>query len=206
MREARDHALDHDRFCQLALDELPAVYRLAHHLVSCANEVEDVVQETYLHALRAAPNFELRECGIRPWLFKILHNVINARVGDRARDVRLRGELLRGERAANDLPAYAGEGDGQHQDHQISWDDVDQRLKHAIDGLPRNHKAVFLLSAIEGLRYREIAEIIGAPVGTVMSRLHRARMELASQLQDLNPARLHGERKSTNGEMKSPQG
>ena len=183
--------------------ELPAVHRLAHHLCANKHDADDLVQETYLHALRAADQFQLKSCGMRPWLFKILHNVINARYGKQRRD----DELLEGlrhatHRAAPGAPgAQAAQGaqgassDGQAQAEQppgphpcwsgIAWDAVDQRLKRAIDDLPFSHKVVFLLSAVEGMRYREIAETVGVPVGTVMSRLHRARALLAAQLQEL---------------------
>jgi len=176
--------LDPRDFRCLATLELPAVYRLAHHLCGCAQDVDDVVQETYLHALKGECRFQLREQGLRPWLFKILHNVLHARYGKSQREARL-------------LERLGTDGDGLHQKSTdgnpadctllsgIAWDQVDERLKHAIDELPMSYKSVFLLSAVEGLRYHEIAQVIDAPVGTVMSRLHRARGILARELQDL---------------------
>jgi RNA polymerase sigma-70 factor (ECF subfamily) len=67
----------------------------------------------------------------------------------------------------------------------MNWEDVEQRLKMAIAELPLPYRTVFLLWAVEELKYREIAEIIELPVGTVMSRLHRARTQLASRVADL---------------------
>lgn len=169
-------------FRKLALLELPAVYRLAYHLSDRAQDPDDLVQETYLHALKCAARFELREHGMRPWLFKILHNVINARYGQLRREA----ELLDSLRHGNDGEVKDASPDAtSHSGESIDWETVDQRLKHAIAALPHSYKTVFLLSAVEGVRYRQIAEIIDAPVGTVMSRLHRARMMLASQLQDV---------------------
>ncbi len=64
----------------------------------------------------------------------------------------------------------------------IDWEQVDERLKNAVDGLPPAYRAVLLMWAVEGLKYREIARIIDAPVGTVMSRLHRARQAILEQI------------------------
>ena len=193
--------MDRSDFAKLALLELPAVYRLAYHLCASKHDVDDLVQETYLHALRAADQFQLKSCGIRPWLFKILHNVVNARFGKQRREDELLDDLRH---APAQHAAVAPSSDGQAPAPQtiarqtclagISWDGIDQRLKHAIDDLPLNHKVVFLLSAVEGMRYREIAETVDVPIGTVMSRLHRARALLAAQLHEL--AAEHGIRQA----------
>src|SRR5262252_137607 len=71
--------LTRDNFEQLALEHLDAVYRVAMSLARNSAEAEDLVQETYLRALKAADTFELREYGIKPWLFRILHNIHVAR-------------------------------------------------------------------------------------------------------------------------------
>jgi RNA polymerase sigma-70 factor, ECF subfamily len=190
--------LDQNCFRQLALAELPAVYRLAHHLSHCPHEVEDLVQETYLHALKAAGTFELRECGMRPWLFKILHNVMHARLGQRERDAKLRDELKHHNGGHDPAPPERVEGG----DGRIAWENIDQRLKRAIDSLPLQQKTVFLLWAAEGLRYRQIAEIVDAPVGTVMSRLHRARNTLANDLKEFSHHRHNQTKNSGDQEMK----
>lgn len=172
--------MDETEFRNLALAELPAVYRLAYHLAACRDMVDDLVQETYLHAFKAASNFQLTDHGLRPWLFKILHNVVNEAYGKRKRDAKLMDCACQSASAEVHpmtlaLPSMAS----------IDWDDVDERLKRAIDQLPPTLKSVFLLSAVEGLRYREIGDVIDAPVGTVMSRLYRARALLSMRLIDL---------------------
>ena len=68
---------------------------------------------------------------------------------------------------------------------QINWDDVDERLKAAIEHLPVLYREVFLMCTVEGLRYREVADVLSVPIGTVMSRLFRAKSTLAAQLADL---------------------
>jgi RNA polymerase sigma-70 factor (ECF subfamily) len=194
--------LEENEFRRLALHELPAVYRLSYHLSDSTQDADDFVQETYLHALKCASGFELREHGMRPWLFKILHNVINARYGQLRREAELLDSLRNGnDGKAKHAPAQVMSSPSE----QIDWDSVDQRLKHAIDALPHGYKTVFLLSAVEGMRYRQIADIIEAPVGTVMSRLYRARTMLAAQLQELAAEnRMHiGGKNHPHGEMNS---
>src|SRR5690606_23476254 len=72
----------------------------------------------------------------------------------------------------------------------LDWEQVDDRLKHAIDDLPEHYRAVLLLWAVEGLKYREVADVLDVPLGTVMSRLHRARAILSQELAEL--AAEHG--------------
>ena len=67
----------------------------------------------------------------------------------------------------------------------LDWDHVDERLKAAVDDLRPEYRSILLLWSVEGLKYREIAEIQDIPIGTVMSRLHRARAILAHELADL---------------------
>lgn len=175
---------------KLVLAEVESVHRLAYHLCRDRHEADDLVQETYLRALRSANTFQPGEYGVRPWLFKILHNVLHTR---RARDRRER-EVLRRQFEEHPMEedgpgeSYASDG-GQAAAgamvSQLNWDAMDERLYRAIRLLPLAHRTVFLLAAVEDLKYREIAEIVGVPVGTVMSRLSRARMALAAQLGEL---------------------
>ena len=172
--------MDDKQFEQLAMAELDAVYRLACRLTSASHEAEDAVQETYLRAFRAASSFKLAGFGIRPWLFKILHNVVYT---GKAREERqksivegLHHEQL-GATKSGDAGVVASSGLCG-----LNWDNVDGQLKAAIDALPDSNRVAFLLSAVEGLRYREISEVTGVPIGTVMSRLYRAREMLASLL------------------------
>jgi RNA polymerase sigma-70 factor (ECF subfamily) len=181
--------MDADSFHILALAELEAVHRLAFHLSRDRHEADDLVQETYLRAMRSAESFHPGEHGVRPWLFKILHNVLHTRRSRdrRARDAlpRLsRGEMERSAAAAGsqDVPPAAPAAGVAPT---VDWDGLDERLCRAIRGLPVAHRTVFLLASVEDMKYREIADVVGVPVGTVMSRLSRARAALAAQLGDL---------------------
>jgi len=166
----------------MAVAEMDSVYRMAFHLARNSDEASDLVQETYLRAIRAEKTFELRERGIRPWLFKILHNVFYTHVGKKKR-APIGVEDLQNDPAAsvNTDPMDAPAWDLQ----SMNWEQVDDRLKQAIEELPEHYRSVVLLWAIEGLKYREVAEVLDVPLGTVMSRLYRARGILAEQLTEL---------------------
>lgn len=163
-----------EEFRKLLLRELESVHRLAYHLCQSATEADELVQETFLRALRAFATFRVTERGPRPWLFKILHNVHKTRRGKAAKEA-ADSDLLDEQpaRAPDPLP------------DAIDWEQVDERLKKAIEALPTAHRAVVLLWAVEGLSYRQIADVTEVPIGTVMSRLYRARQTLAEQVADL---------------------
>jgi RNA polymerase sigma-70 factor (ECF subfamily) len=172
--------VDRETFENLSLEHLDAVYRLALQLSRHPDEAADLVQETYLKALRASDRFEETGGGIRPWLFKILHNVFYTRLAKAKRaPTSMEGlETAPADDAAPDEPGPAWDLDS------LDWEYVDERLKAAIEQLRPEYRSVLLLWAVEGLKYREIAQIQEIPIGTVMSRLHRARSILADQLRD----------------------
>ncbi len=173
--------MDRAQFEQLALQHLDAVYRMAMQLARHPEEASDLVQETYLKALRVADRFEERGGGIRPWLFKILHNVFYTRIAKARREPTSVEEVSGADTTEpgpdQPIPAW--------NLASLQWDHVDGRLKQAIEQLRPEYRTVLLLWGVEGLKYREIAAIQDVPIGTVMSRLHRARSILSQQLQDL---------------------
>lgn len=167
---------------------MDSVYRMAMHLARNPEDASDLVQETFLKAFKSEGRFELRDHGVRPWLFKILHNNFYTKVKKKNREPTLGddviGEVAGGQLGEVDAPPPAW--DLEHLD----WEQVDDRLKHAIDELPDHYREVLLLWAVEGLKYREIAEVLDVALGTVMSRLYRARGILTENLSDL--AQEHG--------------
>ena len=156
------------------LGELDAVHRLAFHLTLSRDEAEDLVQEAYLRAFKARDTFRLGEGGARPWLFKILHNAYRTRLERRHREPSADDALDARPAAPPDPPPAV-----------VDWEQVDERLKSAVEALPPHLRVVLLLWAVDGLKYKEVAEVIGVPLGTVMSRLYRARQTLAEQVHDL---------------------
>jgi RNA polymerase sigma-70 factor, ECF subfamily len=178
--------LESQAFRELAMTEMDSVYRMAMHLARNPEDASDLVQETYLKAFKAEARFELREAGVRPWLFKILHNNFYTRVGKKKREPALADDLSYQADKGGD-PNEAGPAwDLAHLD----WEQVDDRMKSAIHSLPVHYREVLLLWAVEGLKYREVAEVLEVPLGTVMSRLYRARGILTRSLSDL--AAEHG--------------
>lgn len=186
--------MDHDEFLKLAMAELEPVHRLAYHLAHRPGEADDMVQETYVRAFKSSATYRPGERGIRPWLFKILHNVINTRISAEHRQ----REVLDG---LQQEPAVRHDSAAAPTDvARIDWDAIDERLKAAIQDLSLPHRTVFLLCAVEGLSYREIADVTESPIGTVMSRLFRARTILAERL-----AVLAAERGLGRGEKEANQ-
>src|SRR5215510_1116574 len=169
-------------FEALTLPQLPALYRLAVRLTGRPQDAEDLVQETYMKALCAFPS--LRDpARVRPWLTQILTRLVidRHRVPER--------ELAVGDLAALDrfslydliwdedpLP-YS---DHLHRDFLAQFPDED--VRHALLSLPETYRVPLVLLYAEGLSYRELAEVLGCPVGTVMSRLHRGRKILERDL------------------------
>lgn len=167
------------RFEELVLCHADLAYRVAFRLAGSAHEAEDLVQETFLKAHRSFGRFELREYGAKPWLLKILHNVFFTRVAKAKKAPALFDDLGLDEFAteATQEPIPAFELD------KMDWDGFDEELKAAVESLPLEFRSVLTLWALGDLSYKEIAEILGCALGTVMSRLHRARKQLAGQLE-----------------------
>lgn len=154
---------------------------MALQLARHPDEAADLVQETYLKALKAADRFEEKGAGIRAWLFKILHNVFYSRARREKRGPTSVEQFYEADESATPpdeaLPAW--------DLASLDWEHVDERLKRALDELRPEYRTVLLLWGVEGMKYREIAEIQNIPIGTVMSRLHRARSTLMAQLSEL---------------------
>ena len=140
---------------------LDALYGFALALSHDPGKAEDLVQETYVRALRAVNRPEPGE-GLRSWMFAILHNI-------------WRNDLRRRRTVAHDLDVDglpAGDGDPLEV---VERKQRGNRLHAAIDELPLAFREVIVLRCLEGFSYREMADIVGCPAGTVMSRLARAR-------------------------------
>lgn len=172
--------MERQQFEKLALEHLDAVYRMAFHLTRSSDEAEDLVQEVYARALRptSVAGFESKGGGMRAWLFTIAHNLFYTQVKKDARGPQLVGEFFgeEGNEPRPDAPPPAWDA------QSFDWEHVDDRLKDAIDGLKPEYREVLLMWGVEGMKYREIADVMEVPIGTVMSRLHRARKLVADIL------------------------
>ncbi|OGL14977.1 MAG: hypothetical protein A3F92_01140 [Candidatus Rokubacteria bacterium RIFCSPLOWO2_12_FULL_71_22] len=174
-------------FEEVALVHLDALYRSALRLTQNRAEAEDVVQETCLRAFRSFHRFN-PGTNCRAWLFTILRNAFLNRVRGAGREVH-EGDAAEGWDALVQRSAEHRPGGGSPEEEffqTVLHGDVDRALK----ALPLTFREAVVLADLEGLSYKEIAEIIGRPVGTVMSRLSRGRRLLRRALGDF--AREHG--------------
>lgn len=168
--------LSPQQFEQLALEQLDTLYRVARRLTRNGTEAEDLVQETCLKALAARDSFDLQDFGIRPWLLRILQNLHLSKARREGRQpVALEDEHLDAagamQTATNGLPIDLN-----------SFEGMDERLVQAVRALPSEYQSVLLMWAVEDMSYKEISYALDIPIGTVMSRLHRARQRLSEQL------------------------
>jgi RNA polymerase sigma-70 factor, ECF subfamily len=165
MRRFRDAALPH-------LDEL---YTLARYLMRNTNDADDAVQECYLRALLHFDSY--RGPAMKPWLLAILRNVCNAQFTRRSRG-QVPTDYTQDESAAEEIPMW--------QEPQASPEKVMLRqqdsatIRRLVAQLPEPFREAIVLREMNDLSYKEIAEVAGVPVGTVMSRLARARAMLRS--------------------------
>jgi RNA polymerase sigma-70 factor (ECF subfamily) len=154
-----------ERFKTLALPHLDDIYTLARYLLRSASDADDAVQECYLRAFRHFDTF--RGGPVKPWLFAILRNVCHAAYAGNARLVFMAQE------EAQARPVWREEGDTPEQAMVRRHESA--TLRRLIGELPAEFREVIVLREINDLSYRDIATVIEAPIGTVMSRLARAR-------------------------------
>jgi len=179
--------LSRSEFDRLALEHLDMLYRLARRMTHDASRAEDLVQDAYLRAFAASDSFELKAYGIRPWLIRILRNVHFSKAQREKRQPSAMED--------EELQSMEGDFDGGSQSTALSasgsfdpsginFEAMDERLASEVAQLPADYQAVLLLWAVDELSYKEIADACDIPIGTVMSRLHRARARLATNLAD----------------------
>src|SRR3984885_10939762 len=150
-------------FEELAIPLFDSLYNFARWLAQNQNDAEDLVQETYLKAGRSFASFQ-PGTNFRAWIFRILRNTF---LGSRSK---LEWRMTTAMESEEDLPAMPATPESL----LIGRSDMDA-VQRAIEQLPVIFREVIVLCDVEEASYREIAEILSIPVGTVMSRLARAR-------------------------------
>jgi RNA polymerase sigma-70 factor, ECF subfamily len=165
-----DHHDKARRFSDAALRHLDDVYTLARYLLHDAADAEDAVQECYLRALRHFDTF--RGPAMKPWLFAILRNICHGEFGRRSRAAL----TMDGEKEEDIVPLWQ-DAPVSPELEMLHQQDA-KTVRRLVAELPEPFREAIVLREINDLSYREIADVIGAPVGTVMSRLARARSML----------------------------
>lgn len=159
------------RFEQVILPHLDDAYTLARYLLRDQHDAQDAVQESVLRALRYFDGFRGEDA--RAWLLTIVRNYCYT--------------WLKGRRADRAEVGYSDDESAEIADSR-SADDLaiqsseSERVRAAVDALPAELKEVIVLRELNELSYSEISEVVGVPMGTVMSRLSRARNRLADAL------------------------
>lgn len=169
-------ALSKDEFRQLIIEQLDTLYRVALRLTRNPDDAQDLVQEACYRAMRSQHTFKLTPGGMRPWLVRILRNSFLTKVG---REIR-QPDAIPSENLelAPEKPSGAGIVPPNFTDY------MDQELVRALDALPEEYRTVLVLWALEEFSYQEIADSLEIPIGTVMSRLYRARAKLTEALKE----------------------
>jgi RNA polymerase sigma-70 factor (ECF subfamily) len=157
------------RFRAMALPYVDDVYSLARYLLGNTADAEDAAQEAFLRAFRHFDTF--RGVAIKPWLFAILRNVCWS---IRKSSARFAAPLDDDDDRA--APLWSAEGETPEAEVLRQRDSTE--VRRLLDELPLAFREVLVLREIDDLSYREIAEIVGVPVGTIMSRLARGRAML----------------------------
>ena len=161
------------RFRDAALPHLDDVFTLARYLMRNAADAEDAVQECYLRALRHFDSY--RGPAMKPWLLAILKNVCVAEFARRSRQPVPAGSAEE-DTPPEEVPMWQEPQASPEAELLRRFDDA--TIRRLVGALPQPFRETIVLREINDLSYREIADIVGTPVGTVMSRLARARAML----------------------------
>ena len=170
------------RFEADALPLLPGLYSAAYRLTRNSADAEDLVQETFLRAYRGFHQFE-EGTNLKAWLYRILMNTFINEYRRRQRQPQTVSE--------DEIPDWylyskmAETGVEPSAETSVIEALPDEEVQEALSSLPDQFRMAVLLADVEGFSYKEIAEIMGVPIGTVMSRLHRGRKALEKRLWDV---------------------
>lgn len=164
-----------EAFAREALSYVDSLYGTALRLTRRPADAEDLVQDTYLKAFRSSAQFQ-RGTNLKAWLFTILHNTFrNMLRHDGRNPVDVDSDYV------DQAPAH---GVGQHSPEELlTRATLDADLQAALDALPDAFRQAVWLRDVEELTYAEIADVLGIPIGTVMSRISRGRRALYDRLQ-----------------------
>lgn len=167
-------------FEQVVLPHLDAAYNLARWLVRNTHDAEDIVQEAYLRAFKFFGGYQGGEA--RAWVLKIVRNTSYSFL-EKNRPADLADEFDETIHTASTEQLSAEAALLQSADNRM--------LRDALDQLPVNYREVLVLRELEGMSYKEIADVVGVPIGTVMSGLARGRVQLRDRLLRAREQEVH---------------
>ncbi len=180
MPTATDEQALRDRFERDVLPLLPNLYAAAMRMTRNPSDAEDLVQDTYLRAFRGFGGFR-EGTNLKAWLYRILTNSYINTYRKRQREP----QTVDGPDDIEEWYLYDKLG-GRNVETSAEVEVLDRipdaEVKAALESLPENFRIPVLLADVEGFSYKEIAEIMDTPIGTVMSRLHRGRKALEKAL------------------------
>ena len=195
---------DEAAFSEVYRQKHPAIYRFALHMTGNASVAEDVTQEVFMALIRDPRRFDPSRGTLGGFLFGVARNHLRKRWEQDRRLVAFDGDpddlhatasLDRGGiRPANGNGAH-GNGNGRGAPSSApGWDEFESveaigRVRQAVSTLPENYREVVVLCELEEMSYEEAASALGCPVGTVRSRLHRARAMLVEKLRETRSVR-----------------
>jgi RNA polymerase sigma-70 factor, ECF subfamily len=174
-----------ERFEGEALQFAPSLYGAALRMTRSPADAEDLVQETYLRAFRSWHQFEAGT-NLKAWLFRILTNLYITSYRRKQREPAMVPTADSEDFDLYRSLAHQPEATSSRSAEAIVLERlVDDDVKQALSDLPEQFRIAILLADVEGFSYREIADMLEIPIGTVMSRLHRGRKSLQKALMGL---------------------
>ncbi len=175
---------DQAQFAELAMPYMDALYSAAMRLTRNPADAEDLVQETYLRAYRGFEGFR-DGTNLKAWLYRILTNTyINTYRAKKRRPDEVELDTADDFSLFHKVGGLEAARAGRSAETELLEALPDDAVKAAVEELPDQFRLPVLLADVEGFSYKEIAEIMDTPVGTVMSRLHRGRRQLQKRLWD----------------------
>src|SRR6266446_5309450 len=173
---------DQANFAELATPFMSALYAAALRMTRNPSDAEDLVQETYLKAYRGFGGYE-EGTNLKAWLYRILTNTfINTYRSKKRRPMESDLEEVEDLYLYRRLGGLEAAAAGRSAEDEVLDRFTDSDVKEALEALPEQFRMAVLLADVEGFSYKEIAEILDIPIGTVMSRLHRGRKALQKGL------------------------
>jgi RNA polymerase sigma-70 factor (ECF subfamily) len=180
---------DQANFAEQAMPLMDGLYSAALRMTRNPSDAEDLVQETYLKAYRAFHTFQ-EGTNLKAWLYRILTNTyINTYRAKKRRPDETDLDEVEDLYLYRRLGGLAGATAGRSAEEELLDQLTDSEVKDALESLPEQFRMAVLLADVEGFAYKEIAEILDIPIGTVMSRLHRGRKAMQKQLYEFGRAR-----------------